>query len=197
MEANIIAPIFSVYSVVSCRFSPPSRKLCGGSSRIVSRFFHESSRDDLALVRRSHFLNHVFHVVQRHGVDHKAVSVEGGLVGVVGEAVLEPGLHVLVRHGLHAGELADLVEQGGQFLGVAMQGDEVLHLTEGQTFLAFLLGFLLEGQVGEILAELQDDVVLQGANLGGFLGEGRGDGQSVVQSVEVIAMGQSKPDQYV
>ena len=197
MEANIIAPIFSVYSVVSCRFSPPSRKLCGGSSRIVSRFFHESSRDDLALVRSSHFLNHVFHVVQRHGVDHKAVSVEGGLVGVVGEAVLEPGLHVLVGHGLDAGELLDLLEQGLQLLSVAMQSDEVLHLTEGQTLLAFLLGFLLDGQVGEVAAQLQNGVVLQGADLGGFLGEGRGDGQGVVQSVEVIAMGQSKPDQYV
>ena len=153
--------------------------------------------DDRHLVRRSHFLNHVLQVVQGHGVDHKAISVEGGLVGVVGEAVLEPGLHVLVGHGLDAGELADLVEQGGQFLGVAMQGDEVLHLTEGQTLLAFLLGFLLDGQIREILAQLQDDVVLQGANLGGFLGEGRGDGQGVVQSVEVIAMGQSKPDQYV
>ena len=164
---------------------PPSRNDCGVASSSV---FHESGGNGLLLVRRRDFLNHVLHVVQRHRVDHKAVSVEGGLVGEVGEAVLEPGLHVLVRHGLDAGELADLVEQGGQFLSVAMQGDEVLHLTESQTLLAFLLGFLLDGQVGEILAQLQDGVVLQGADLGGFLGEGRGDGQGVVQSVESVAI---------
>ena len=77
----------------------------------------------LLLVRRSDFLNHVLQVVQGRGINDEAVVIEGGLVKVVGEAVLEPGLHALVGHGLDAGELLDLLEQGLQFVGITMQGD--------------------------------------------------------------------------
>ena len=131
---------------------------------------------------------HLHNVVQGNGINHEAVFVEGGLVGEVGEAVVEPGLHVLVRHGLDAGELLDLLELRLQFVGVAVLGDEGIHLRKGDALLAFLLGFLLNGQIGEVAAHLQDDVVLQGANLGSLLGKGRGDGQGVVQSVEVVAI---------
>jgi cell wall-associated NlpC family hydrolase len=108
--------------------------------------------------------------------------------GEVGEAVLKPGLDVLVGHGLHAGQLADVVEQLGQFVSVAVHGDEGFHLGEGDALLALALLFLLNGQVREVTAQFQNDVVFQGANLGSLLGKGSGDGQGVVQSVEVVTV---------
>lgn len=48
-------------------------------------------------VRRSHFLNNFLHGGQGRGVNHEAVSIKGGLLAVVGEAVLKLGLDVLIE----------------------------------------------------------------------------------------------------